>query len=371
MKSMGCLLLLALLPQAAAQQYLFYVGTYTRDDSKGIYAWRFDAKTGTASSLGLVAETPSPSWLILHPNGKTLYAANELNNYQGMKSGAITAFQIEPTTAKLTKINSVPSRGADPCHLALDQTGHTLFVANYSSGNVAAFPIKLDGSIGESSAFVQHTGSGPNKSRQEAPHAHEITVSPDNRTILVNDLGQDKVFVYNFDLTPNNPPYGQTPPGAGPRHLVISKDAKFVYVTNEVASTVTVFSYDKRTGALKALQTVSALPKDFHGSSTTAEIALHPSGKFLYTSNRGADSIAMFTVDKDKGTITPKEWTPTGGKTPRYFGFDPTGKWLLAANQDSNNITIFHADGKTGKLTPSGQPLQNPLPVSILFLPAK
>jgi 6-phosphogluconolactonase len=273
-------------------------------------------------------------------------------------------------------LNQVPSGGADPCYVSFDQTGKYLMVANYTGGNVSVFPIAPDGRIGLASAFVQHSGSGPNKERQEGPHAHYIATSADNRFAFAVDLGLDEVVVYRFDpakgsLTPNDPPFAKLAPGAGPRHLAFHPNGKFAYVLNEVNSTVTAFAYDAKNGAFSSLQTLSTIPKDFTAHNDTAEIVVHPSGKFLYASNRGHDSIAEFNIDPVKGTLTLAGDFSTRGKTPRNFALDPTGKVLLAANQESNNIVVFRIDQFTGALAATGQVAQVPAPVDIVFVPTK
>jgi len=362
-------------PAKAHGKYIFYVGTYTEDGSKskGIYAYRFDSETGQATPLGLAAETTNPSFVALHPNGRFLYAVNEVGNYQRPNSGGVSAFSIDHATGKLTLLNEVPSRGADPCYITVDKTGKYVLVANYTGGSIAVFPVLADGKLGEASAFIQHDGHGTNPQRQEKAHAHSIDLSPDNRFAMVDDLGLDELLVYKFNsangsLTANNPPFAKLDPGAGPRHFALSPSGKFAYVIAEMHSTVTAFSNDERTGTLKALQTISALPKDFTGQNDDAEIEIHPSGKFLYASNRGSDTITVFSIDPGKGTLTPVEYTPTQGKIPRSFEIDPTGKFLFAENQKSDNIVVFRIDTNTGHLTPTGQVLDVPSPVCVKFL---
>jgi 6-phosphogluconolactonase len=358
---------------AAGGKYLIYVGTYTDGDSKGIYAYRFDAQSGQATPVGLAATTKNPSFLAIHPNHRFLYAVNEIGDYQGKASGGVSAFTIHPETGQLTLTNEVASLGADPCHVSLDHTGKYLLVANYTGGSVAVFPIREDGGLGAASAFVQHAGSGVNPRRQEAAHAHELSVSPDNRFAIAADLGLDELIVYPFrthgdSLAARERRLAKLVPGAGPRHFVFHPNGKFVYAINELYSTVTAFSWDAAKGTLHPLQTLSALPKDFEKYNDAAEIAVHPNGKFLYTSNRGHDSIAVFRIDAATGALTPVEYVPTQGKTPRNFAIDPTGAYLFAANQESNNIVIFRISPETGRLTATGQVLETPSPVSIVFM---
>jgi 6-phosphogluconolactonase len=360
-----------------AAQYFAFIGTYTaKTDSKGIYSFRFDSGTGSLTSMAVAATTPDPSFLTVAHNEKYLYAANELSEFGGKKSGAVTSYSIDAQSGKLVQLNQVASGGADPCYVSFDQSGEYLLVANYTGGSVSTFPVAADGHIAPAAAFVQHTGSGPNKERQEGPHAHYSATSADNRFLFVVDLGLDEVVVYRFDpatgsLTPNDPPFAKLAPGAGPRHLAFHPNGKFAYVLNEVIPTVTALAYDSKSGSFSTLQTLSTIPKDFTVHNDTAEIVVHPSGKFLYASNRGHDSIAEFTIDAAKGILTLAGDFPTQGKTPRNFALDPTGKFLLAANQESNNIVIFRIDQSTGALVATGQVAQVPAPVDIVFVPVK
>ena len=359
-----------------SHDYLAYIGTYTGAKSQGIYAFRFDAATGRLTPLGLAAKTANPSFLAVDQSHRFLYAVNEVGDFQGHKSGALSAFAIDTKSGKLRFLNQVATRGADPCYVSLDRTGKYILVANYSSGNIAVFPMLADGRIGEASAFVQHHGHSVNPKRQEGPHAHMIETSPDNRFVLTTDLGLDEVLVYRFDaakgtLAANNPPFGKVPAGAGPRHFTFSTDGKFVYVINEMGSSVTTFSYDAARGALKELQTLSTLPKDFKGRNDDAEVAVHPSGKFLYGSNRGHDSIALFAIDPQSGTLRLIEIVPTGGKEPRNFAIDPTGKHLIAANQNSDDLKVFRIDAQSGRLTPTDQMLEVGSPVCVTFVGPK
>lgn len=360
-------------PQADGKD-LVYVGTYTQDTkSKGIYAYRFDPSTGKVTDLGVAAETTNPSFVAMDPTGRYLYAVNELQNYQGPNSGGVSAFSIDRVTGKLTFINEVPSRGADPCYIIVDKGGKHVLVANYTGGSIAVFPVLADGKLGEATAFVQHTGHGTNPKRQEAAHAHSIDLSPDERFAFVDDLGLDQLFVYKYDaakgtLTENDPPFVKLDPGAGPRHFALAPSGKFAYVIAEMGSTVTAFSIDLKKGTLKRLEAVSTLPKDFKGENDDAEIHIHPNGRFLYASNRGHDSIAVFAIDPQKGTLKPVEDVPTQGQVPRSFELDPTGKFLFAENQTSGNIVIFRIDEKTGRLTPTGEKIDVPSPVDVKFL---
>jgi 6-phosphogluconolactonase len=368
----------ALAPLAAKdspKKYLLYVGTYTEKDSKGIYAFRFDATSGDLTPAGLAAETINPSFLAVDPNHRFLYAVNEVPKYQGAVSGAVSAFAIDPLSGKLTLLNEVPSRGADPCYVSLDQTGKYVLVANYTGGSAAVFPVSQDGRLGESSAFLQFVGSSANHERQAGSHAHWIETTADNRFVIIADLGADQLHVYRFDpvhgaLGENDPGFAALDRGAGPRHVAFHPTGKAVYVVNELNSTVTSFSYDARYGALSPLHTVSTLPANFSGKNSTAEIHVHPNGKFLYVSNRGDDSITVFSLDLANGTLATVDRVSTQGKTPRNFEIDPTGTRLFVANQATGNIVVFRIDTKTGKLTPTGQVLQVPAPVSLKFVPA-
>ena len=353
--------------------YLVYVGTYTAQQSKGIYAYRFNAATGHLTSLGLAAETSNPSFLAIHPSREFLYAVNETGKFQDQSSGAVSAFAIDRHTGRLTLLNQVASRGADPCYVALDKTGKYVLVANYGGGSVAVFPVLKGGKLGEATSVLQYKGTGANPERQESPHAHWIDFSPDNRFAVAADLGLDRLNVYKFDsskgsLVPNDPAVVQVKPGAGVRHFAFHPSARFAYAVNEMDSSVISFSYDPTRGTLHQLQSISMLPKDFSGKNDAAEIQVHPNGKFLYASNRGHDSIAVFSIDAAKGTLTPVEYVPTQGKAPRYFAIDPTGSRLFVANQNSGNIVVFQIDPVTGRLTATGQMLEIASPVCLKFV---
>jgi 6-phosphogluconolactonase len=364
------LLLLAALPQharAAENDYLVYVGTYTRETSKGIYAFRFDAATGKLAPLGLVAEVANPSFLAIHPNQRFLYAVSETGG------GSVAAYAVDRQSGKLTALNMVSAKGGGPCHINVDKTGSTVAVANYGTGSVAAFPVGADGRLGEASGFHQHEGSSVNPQRQKGPHAHSTDFSPDNRFLMSSDLGLDKVLVYRFDpktssITANDPAFVSVKPGSGPRHFAFHPSARFAYVINEIASTATAFTYDAVKGALTELQTLSTLPEGVTGDNSTAELEMHPSGKFLYGSNRGHNSIAVFAVDPKKGTLTLIQNASTQGGPPRNFAIDPTGKYLFAANQNTDTIVLFRIDEQNGKLTPAGETVQLDAPVCVRFV---
>jgi 6-phosphogluconolactonase len=355
-------------------QYFAYVGTYTQEgsDSKGIYAYRFDSETQKLAPIGLAAQTINPSFLAVAPNQRFLYAVNEISNYQGQKSGAVSAFAIDPATGKLTLLNQVASRGTDPCYITVDKTGKYVLVANYTSGSYAVFPIREDGGLGESSSFVQHTGHGTNPQRQEGPHAHSIDLSPDNRFAIVDDLGLDETTTYPFDssngsLDASDARIAKADPGAGPRHFAFSPNGKFGYVLHEMGSTITAYSFNAATGTLSPLQTISSIPKTFSKLDESAEIQVAPSGKFLYASNRGHDSIAVFAIDSTTGMLTLVEYVPTKGASPRSFEIAPGGRLLFAANEKSDNIVLFSINPRSGRLAPTGKVLNISQPVCVKF----
>ncbi len=359
--------------QGDASARLVYVGTYTGGQSRGIYAFRFDEGAGRLTPLGLVAETRSPSFLVSSRDGRFLFAVNEASNPDRTSGGMVSSFAVNRTTGALTKLSEQPSGGADPCHLALDHTGRFLAVANYTSGTFAMFPVGSDGRLGPVIQTVTDPGSGPNRQRQEGPHAHEVVFDAANRFLLGLDLGTDRVLVYRFDaatgrLTPNDPPSASVHPGAGPRHLAFGPGERHAFVISELASTVTTMDWDEKSGRLTPGTSVTTLPPDFKGTSTTAEIAVHPNGRVLYGSNRGHDSIAVFRVAAD-GALTQVQIASTHGRTPRHFSLDPSGRWLIAANQDTNTLAVFTVDPNSGMLTPSGDLVDAPSPVCVLFLP--
>jgi len=353
---------------ASAADFWAYVGTYTNAGSKGIYLYRFQPGSGRLAPAGLAVETSNPTFVIADQKQRHIYAVNE------DAQGGVSAFTIDPATGKLTLLNRVSTRGNGPCHLALDRTGRWLAAANYGSGSFAVFPVKDDGSLGESVAFVQHTASGPNVNRR-GPHAHCALFSADNRFLLVADLGLDHVMVYRFDpatgaVTPNDPPFGSVPTGAGVRHFVFHPNGRYLYAVDEIQSAVTTFSWDAARGALEPLQTVSTLPAGFKGNSSGAEVAIGIGGTHLYASNRGNDTIALFAIDPQHFTVAPMEYAPSLVKTPRHFIIDPTGKYLLAEGQDSGDIAIFKLNAHTGQMTPDPRlTVQLSRPVCIVFVP--
>ena len=360
---------------AAPGDLLVYLGTYTGAKSKGIYVSRLNVATGALSAPQLAADTPNPSFLAVRPQGDVLYAANEVDTFQGKPTGSVSAFAIDKTTGRLTPLNQRSSNGPGPAHLSVDEEGRVVLVANYGGGSIAVLPIKADGSLDGPTSFVQHSGSSVNPDRQRAPHAHEIIVDPSNRFVYVPDLGLDKVMIYRFDastyaLTASTPASASLKPGAGPRHLAIASSGRFAYVINELNCTITAFQRDLSTGALSEMQTISSLPPGVAQAKgfSTAEIALGPSGAFLYGSNRGHDSISVFSVDRASGKLTYVDNTPTGGKTPRGFGIEPGGAYLIAGNQNSDSVVVFKIDGATGKLRATGAPISVGAPVDVKFV---
>lgn len=357
-----------------AASQLVYVGTYTGPKSKGIHAFRTDPASGVIEELGLVAETQNPTFLALHPDGRHLYAANEVGTFEGKPGGAVTGYRIDPANGSLTAINSASTIGGGPCHLVVDRTGRQVLVANYGGGSVASLPLDPSGRLSGKPTFHQHAGSSVNPNRQKEPHGHSINLSPDNRFAFAADLGTDRLYVYPFSpdrglWSPALPTSPRLDPGSGPRHFAFHPSGRFAYVINELLSTITVFRYAATSGRLEAIQTVPTLPAGFTGSSTTAEVVVHPNGRFLYGSNRGHDSLAVFSIHPDDGRLSLIGHEPTGGKTPRNFNIEPGGRTLWAANQGSDNIVVFNIDTQSGRLTRTGQELRVGSPVCIKFLP--
>jgi len=368
---LGCCLLLHGFLQA--ERYMVYVGTYTGGPSEGIYVFGWDGETGRAfSDVQLAAPSVHPSFLALHPTEPFLYAVNETANFQDQPTGAVSAFRIDGDKGTLKLLNQQPSRGKAPCHIQVDASGGSALVANYTSGTVSVLPIESDGTLGSTADVVEHLGSSVNPQRQEGPHAHCINLDAANRYAIAADLGVDKVFIYPFDA--QNKRFNiydagsvSLKPGAGPRHAAFHPNQRFAYVINELDSTVTAFRYDADQGQLEEIQTLSTLPDDFHGGNSTAEIFVHPSGKFVYGSNRGHHSIVVYRVNMESGKLTYVENESTQGETPRSFGMDPGGRFLLAANQGSDSITVLAIDPDTGALSDTGTRIKVPKPVCVVF----
>ncbi len=357
---------------AAEGSMLVLIGTYSPDTEEGIHCYRLNRETGELTKVAATTGVKNPSFLALHPNGKFVYAVSEIADFSGGRTGGVVAFAFDAGTGKLTRLNAQPSGGDGPCHVVVDRTGKCVLVANYGGGSVSSIPIQADGQLGPPGSRFQHEGSSITD-RQKGPHAHSINVDPANRFAVAADLGLDKVLVYRLDsnmarLTPHDPPSTSVPPGSGPRHFAFHPSGKFAYVINELSSTVTALSFDAEHGRLTPLQTISTLPEGFEGSNSTAEVQVHPSGRFVYGSNRGHHSLAIFAVDPDTGRLTVVGHQSTGGETPRNFGVDPTGEFVLAANQQTNNVVVLRVDPKSGKLTPTGHEIQVTKPVCVKFL---
>ena len=358
-------------PGAAKQRV--YFGTYSRGTkSKGIYVADVDLLAGTIANVRVAAESDNPSFVAIHPNGKWLYAACEVADFAGTKAGSVAGFSIDAETGKLTLLNHQSTQGGAPCHLVVDRSGKCVLSANYGGGSVCVHPLETDGKLGKATSFVQHQGKSVDPRRQEAPHAHSINVDPANRFAFAADLGLDLVLSYHFDadkgtLAANPSGNAKLKPGAGPRHFAFRPDGRFAFTNNEIHSTVTALKYDAEHGALTEVNTVSTLPAGFTGNNSTAECQAHPNGRFVYVSNRGHNSIAIFSVDGESGKLTHVGNESTQGKTPRNFSIDPTGTLLLAENQASDNVVVFRIDGATGKLSATGCTVEVPSPVCAKF----
>lgn len=361
-------------PGSLMEDWWVYIGTYSGENSRGIYRAHFNTRTGVLGAPELSAEVASPSFLALHPSKDVLYAVSE--TWDAAKpEGSVHAFEIQRPDGKLTAHGQQSSGGQGPCHLTVERSGRAVLVANYGNGSIAAVPLDKAGRMLQTTSIIQHRGSSVNQARQSGPHAHVIVPDPRNRFALVCDLGLDKVLVYKLGrqepwLTPNEVYGAPVTPGAGPRHLAFHPDGRSVYVINEMGSSIDVFSYGPRDGALTPVQTVSTLPAGFAGESSCAEIQVHPSGKFVYASNRGHDSIAVYAWDGAGRRLTLVEHQSTLGKTPRHFAIAPGGRWLLAENQDSDSLVVFRIDPATGRLTASGGQQKVGKPVCAVFVRA-
>lgn len=359
------------------KEMLVYIGTYTiNSKSEGIYIYKLNLLNGQLTPYKIISDVINPSFLTIDKKHHFLYAVNEIEDYEGKKSGAVSAFAIDQKTGDLQFLNKQATLGGSPCYISLTDNRKFVSVANYSGGNVSTFPVESDGKLLSANDLIQHTGSGPSRSRQEAAHAHSIIFDHKDNFAVICDLGIDKIMIYAFDdktgKMQTNPaqPFFQTKPGAGPRHFTFHPNHKLAFVVNELNSTVTSFNYNGKEGTLNEVQTVSTLPVTRTRANTCADIHISPNGKFLYVSNRGHDSIVSYQIDEDTGNISYLEHTPTQGKTPRNFVIDPTGKFLLAANQNSNNIVVFNIDETTGKLTPNGFVANVPAPVCLKLIPS-
>lgn len=366
------------------QQRLVFVGTYTepirfgtgkilQGKGQGIHVYAMDAATGAMTPRKVAAGVRNPSYLAFDPAQHFLYAVNELKEYEGAASGAVSAFALDRHSGELTFLNQKPSHGTDPCHLTVDPTGKNVLIANFMSGSVCVLSIHADGSLGDASDFVQHQGSSVDPLRQSGPHAHAVTLDNAGRMAFIPDLGLDRLMIYKFDpergkLAPNDQPWVEVVPGAGPRQVVMHPDGHYAYLINELNSTMTAYRYDAQRGRLTEVQTLSTLPAGFTGSSTCAEVQIAPSGKYLYGSNRGHDSIVTYAVNPNDGTLTLVGHESTQGKTPRNFMVSPDGAYLMAANQDTDSIVTFRLDPATGRLVATGIVTEAPTPVCVRVL---
>jgi 6-phosphogluconolactonase len=343
----------------------FYIGAYTSKGAAGIYQCEFDPAAGVLGKPSLAVETRDPSFLAMHPNGKFLYAVNETDD------GQLSAFVIDRDKGRLQLLNQQATRGAAPCHVSIDPAGRTAMVANYGSGNIAAFTIDATGRLSEVSYFDQHHGHGPNPKRQEGPHAHCIVPDRAGRFAFSCDLGLDQVLVYEIvsagQLQLHSPPYASTPPGAGPRHIKFHPTLPFAYVVTEMGNTICVYRYDAIAGTLTPTQVISTLTDGFKGETHAAEIQFSGDSRFLYVSNRGDDSIVVFAIDAQNGQLRHLSRHSCGGKNPRHFALDPSRQFLLTANQDSGNVALFKLDNLTGALSEPLGEIKIPAPVCVLF----
>lgn len=359
---------------ARADEELLYIGTYTDEKrAEGIYLVRFDTRTGALRQVGAVNAGANPSFLAIHPNGRFLYAVNEVEERGGKKTGGVSAFAIDGAAGGLTKLGEQASEGSAPCYVSVDRRGKSVLVANYSGGSVAMLPIQGDGALGAATMIDRHQGKipGPNAERQEAPHAHCIVTDPSNRFALSADLGLDRVFVYRLGddaatWAVTDSAEARLRPGSGPRHIAFHPTMPLVYVANELDSTVTTVRFDRGNGGLSPIDTRSTLPVGWHGTSYAADIHVAPLGNVIYVSNRGHNSIAVFSV-AGNGALALEQTIPTEGDWPRNFSLDPTGRWLLVGNQNSGSVVVLARDPKSGRLSATGQRIELPSPVCIRF----
>jgi 6-phosphogluconolactonase len=352
----------------SAAEHTVYFGTYTGEQSRGIYRSQFDDQTGKLTEPKLAAEITNPTFLALHPTHPVLYAVAEVADFKVKGQGGLVAFTREPN-GQLQKLNEASTRGPGPCHVSVNQAGNMVLATNYSGGSVIAYQLQADGKLGNEAAFFQHTGSSVNPQRQKEPHAHCIRLSPNQRWAIAADLGIDQILIYDLDAkntTLKQHGTAKLAPGSGPRHIAFAPSGKYLYVLNELLCTLTVFAWDEATGQAQELQTTTTLPVELGKGMSTAEIVVHPSGKFLYASNRGHNTIAVFSIAAD-GRVTLQQNQDTQGKTPRNFNLDPTGRWLLAANQDSSTVHVFTIDQTSGKLTLTPESIKVGKPVCVLF----
>ena len=374
---LACSLLAMTLSQAHAATERLYIGTYTRDSSSvGVYTLTMDTETGALSTPRPAAQLQDPTFLALNPVKPVLYATSHVAGPDGSQIGALTAFSMDPVSGDLRPLNQREIAGKSaPCYVVVDPTGRTVLDTQYNEGIVASFPVQADGSLGPIGSLVHHAGKlGPNKERQDHPHAHSFVVSLDDRFAFACDLAMDRLVAYRLDsargtIVPAPELDALANPGAGPRHSVFSKDARFLYVVTEMGGTVQVFSYEAATGKLSPIQTISALPDGFKGLNTSAEICISPDGRFVYASDRGPDLIAIFSRDPQTGLLTRLEQVPCGGKHPRNFALSPDGRWLVCANRDTNNLAVFRVNRDTGRLTLVSNDTQVPKAVCVLFVP--
>jgi len=359
--------------KAGGEKFRVYVGTYTRGDSKGIYSFVLDTAAGTLTPEGLAAETENPSFLAIHPSGDYVYACNELDKFKGQDSGGLSAFKADPVSGKLEKLNDVAAGGTSTCHANISRNGRYVVLANYGSGSCAAFAIGADGKLGERTAFHQHTGTSVDPGRQRGPHAHSVNFDRQNKHVIVADLGLDQVKVYNFNaatgtMTANEPAFTKVKPGSGPRHFSFHPSGKYAYVINEMLCSVTAFNWNAKKGTLTEIETVTTLPEPVKRGYSTAEVVAHPNGRFLYGSNRGHNTIAVFQVNAATGKLTTVEHKSTQGEVPRNFAIDPTGEFLIAANQNTHSIVLFRINQASGALEQVGQPVMAPSPVCVRYI---